>query len=155
MSDLLLRAATAADEPLLLSLAARLADFPVPAWRTREQIARADHQILQAAIREGTPDRLLLIAERPAGTPLGYVFVTSKSDYFTGRGHAHIEILVVRPEAEGQGIGRALLAASEAWARSRGLESITLNVFAQNERALELYRRQGYATELIKCWKGL
>jgi GNAT superfamily N-acetyltransferase len=39
---------------------------------------------------------------------------------------------VVTREAEGRGVGAALMRAAEAWARSRGHGKLTLNVFDGN-----------------------
>lgn len=44
----------------------------------------------------------------------------------------------------GRGVGRALIAAAEAWARDEGLEILVLEVAAENEGASRLYDRLGY-----------
>src|SRR5262249_23318517 len=131
----ILRAATVADEGFLLALTPRLADFPLPPWRTAPEVAAADHPILLDAVRRPTAATLILVALDPPPTPVGYVFVTTEEDYFTKRPHAHVEILAVTPEAVGRGLGRVLLDAAEAWAAERGYGAIGLNVFATNERA--------------------
>jgi GNAT superfamily N-acetyltransferase len=148
-----LRPATAADEAFLLALTPRLADFPLPPWRTRAEIAAADHPILLAALHRPTPETVILVAEDPASTPAGYVFVATAADYFTRRPHAHVEILAVAPEAVGRGLGRMLLEAAEAWARDRGYGAIGLNVFAANDRARAVYDHLGYRPETIHYWK--
>lgn len=47
----------------------------------------------------------------------------------------------------GRGVGTALLLASVAWARERGLHKLSLGVFPSNEPALALYRRFGFVQE--------
>ena len=148
-----LRPATVADEAFLLALTPRLADFPLPPWRTAADVAAADHPILLDALHRPTPDSLILIALDPAPTPAGYVFVTTDEDYFTKRPHAHVEILAVTPEAVGRGLGRVLLDAAEAWANERGYGAIGLNVFASNERARAVYEHLGYRPETVHYWK--
>ena len=44
---------------------------------------------------------------------------------------------------------------AEAWARARGHQSITLSVFEGNRRALGLYERMGYTTEMRRMIKRL
>jgi GNAT superfamily N-acetyltransferase len=83
------------------------------------------------------------------------VYLQQPVDYFRQRPHAHVAILTVSGESEGQGAGRALLEAAEAWARSRGVEMITLHVFVGNERARAVYERQGYAAETLRYVKWL
>ena len=50
-------------------------------------------------------------------------------------------ILAVAREAEGQGIGRALLEAGEDWARANRYSKLTLAVFKDNERAKQVRAR--------------
>ena len=150
-----IRHALPADEPFLLELTTRLADFAVPAWRTPKEIADADHTILLDALHRPQGDTAILVAEAPAGTPAGYVFVSTKVDYFTRVTHAHIEVLAVRPGLERKGIGRALLAAAEEWAAARGDRHITLNVYWQNTRARAVYDMLGWEPETIHYRKEI
>lgn len=151
----LIRAATAADEAFLVSLSQRLGDFPVPHWRTPGEIATADHAILHQALHQPGPETLLLIAELPGHGPVGAVFATTRTDYFTGEPHAHVEALALEPRAEGLGLARQLMARAEEWARSRGYRRITLNVFDTNTRAAGLYRKLGYEPETVHYHKSL
>jgi len=66
-----------------------------------------------------------------------------------------VEVLAVETASQGQGVGRLLMDAAEAWARSRGYRRITLNVFAQNERARQIYERLGYEPETVHYLKEL
>ncbi len=150
-----LRPARPDDEAALLALTGRLASFEVPAWRTAEQITAADHRILLEALRHPTPDSSVVAAESPEGEVVGFVYSTTRIDYFTGAAHAHIEVLAVAEGAEGQGIGRALLTAAEDWARARDYPHITLNVFATNTRARAVYERNGYGQETMHYLKSL
>lgn len=54
--------------------------------------------------------------------------------------------MYVAPEARGRGVGRALLRALIAHARSRGVERLTLGVATTNHAARELYRASGFVT---------
>lgn len=46
-----------------------------------------------------------------------------------------------------QGLGRRMMELLEAWARSRGIEKLSLEVDTQNTRAIGLYLSQGYTVE--------
>ncbi len=63
--------------------------------------------------------------------------------------------LVVAKEGEGQGIGAALIQASEAWAREHGFRLLTLNVFIENTRAQKLYERLGFEQDTLQYIKPL
>ena len=144
------------DEAFLLDLMPRLADFPLPAWRTADEIARGDRTILLDAIHGRTEHAAILVAElSPGGERAGYVFATTKHDYFTRAAHAHVEIIAVTPEAERRGVARALMDAIEQWAKRRGYRHVTLNVFDQNARAKALYDSLGYGVETVHYRKAL
>ena len=55
-----------------------------------------------------------------------------------------IEVLAVDPAARGRGVARALMRAAESWAREHGFTRVSLNVWAQNERARGLYEHLGW-----------
>jgi GNAT superfamily N-acetyltransferase len=134
----------------------RLADgFPLPSWRTPEEVVRAEAGAVTSALDHPLDGTSLMMAERSNGDVGGFVYVQQQLDYFRQRPHAHVSILTVAAEAEGQGAGRALLEAAEGWARAQGLEMITLNVFAGNRRARAVYERVGYAPETLRYVKPL
>jgi ribosomal protein S18 acetylase RimI-like enzyme len=143
------------DEGAVLRIATRLADFPVPSWRTPEEIARADDDILRAQLMAPREDALLLVAELIPGTPAGCILVTTRVDYFTHQPHAYIEVIVVDVNAEGQGVASALMSAAEEWARARGLGRMSLNVWESNAKARRFYDRSGYQTETLQYRKEL
>jgi ribosomal protein S18 acetylase RimI-like enzyme len=66
-----------------------------------------------------------------------------------------LEVIVVRDDAEGQGIGKALIGVIERAVQERGARSVTLHVFATNTRARAVYERLGYSGELIRYIKHL
>ncbi|WP_241680232.1 GNAT family N-acetyltransferase [Metabacillus mangrovi] len=56
----------------------------------------------------------------------------------------------------GHGIGRNLLSESIAWAEAAGLKKMTLNVLETNQKAIELYQKQGFKIEgTLECDKIL
>jgi GNAT superfamily N-acetyltransferase len=151
-----IRPARPEDREFVLNLAPRLTQgFALPPGRTAEEVVQAESEALAAALESPSADAALLIAERPDGHRGGMVFLQQPVDYFRRRPHAHVAILTVSAEHEGQGAGRALLEAAERWARSQGVEMITLHVFVGNERARAVYERQGYSAETLRYVKWL
>lgn len=150
---MIIRAARAADEPALVALAERLTAFDLPPWRRPEDIATADARDMIAAVTAGAADNAVWIAEQ-AGDVAGCLHVLVTTDFF-GTRHAHISVIATTAAAEGSGVGRALLAHAEAWARERRLPLLTLNVFAANSRARRFYEKAGWAPEMLKYTKPL
>ena len=151
-----IRPAGSADREFVLSLAPRLTEgFALPLRRTPGEVIQAEARTLASALEHPSADAALLIAERGGGHRGGLVYLQQQVDYFRQRPHAHVAILTVGADDEGQGAGRALLDAAESWARNQGVEMITLNVFVGNQRARALYDRQGYTEETLRYVKWL
>ena len=154
-TDVKIRPARAADAAWIVPLAPRLHDFGPPPWRSREVMDQAVARVLERALSSAGTDAIVLAAEDDAGRGLGFVHVHTAGDFFTGETHGHVSDLVVASGVEGRGVGRALMAAAEGWARERGYRLLTLNVFGDNRRALELYTRLGYQPDTTKLVKVL
>lgn len=148
------RPARDVDRAFVLELAERLAAFDPPPWRTRDELVAGDRRALDGWFDGATDGEAMLIAE-DAGSPCGCAFLLTVVDYFTGRSHAHLSVLVVSEWAEGRGVGSALLDAAEAWARTRGSDRLTLHAMLNNSRARGLYERRGFVGELIRYAKPL
>lgn len=61
----------------------------------------------------------------------------------------------VDESVRGQGAGRALLAACEAWASGRGLSVIHIGHLAENHRAAAVYEKAGFAPYVLLRRKRL
>jgi GNAT superfamily N-acetyltransferase len=149
------RAATAADREFMTGVVPRLRAFGTPPLRPADALDRAERTALERALAAPSPDNTLLVAELNDTGPAGVAYAETATDYFTGERHGHLAILAVSESGEGQGVGRALLSAIEAWATARGYRFLTLNVFEGNSRARAVYERAGYRPDTIRYVKEL
>jgi GNAT superfamily N-acetyltransferase len=148
-----IRPAQASDRAFLEDLALRLA-VGIPSWRSAEAMAATARRWLLADLARIGSDAAVFLAETAVGEPVGAVAVAS-SQHFTGAAQAEIGELAVVAEWEGRGIGAALLAAAEAWARERSAPFISLATGAANARALAFYARHGFQPEDVRLTKPL
>lgn len=61
------------------------------------------------------------------------------------RRHGFLGELYVEPAARGRGHGKALIAACEVWAKTRGHKVLMIGVLAKNSGAIRAYEGAGYA----------
>ena len=148
-----LRPFTASDLDFVLSLAPRLAIGMRP-WRDRALWLKAVEGWLAESIARQEHRGAVFIAEDVTGERLGFATV-SESEHFTSQPQAYIGELATCEEAKGRGVGCALVAACEEWARAKGFALITLTTGAGNERALGFYRRLGYVDEDVTLTRRL
>ena len=97
----------------------------------------------------------IFVAETPRGIRLGFIFLQTKTDAFTMERRGHVSDIAVTAEAEGQGVGRALMAIAEDWARAHHYRLLTLNAFAQNTMVRSWYEQQGFKPEMVRYGKLL
>lgn len=114
---------------------------------TSEELWRARLTDLLAL---GKPD-LMLVAELPDGQGRPQVVATAglhPCGASLRRRHAMSLGIAVHADAQGRGVGHALMAALCDWADNWGqVLRIELNVFADNTRAMRLYERHGFVRE--------
>jgi ribosomal protein S18 acetylase RimI-like enzyme len=132
-----IRAATPEDIPAMVALLRQL-------FAIEDDFAfDAPVQARGLALVLATPGAAGFVAERD-GQVLG--MATAQLLVSTARGGpvATIEDVVVDSAARGGGLGRALLAAAEAWARAQGALRVQLLADRENAAALDFYARIGF-----------
>jgi ribosomal protein S18 acetylase RimI-like enzyme len=140
------------DRAAVTGLAPRLRSG-VASWRPRDGVLLAVHQWVEESLDAAGDDHGVFVA-RVDGEVVGLVAV-SEQRHWSGQRDAYIGELVTGQRVEGRGVGRALLARAEQWARDRGLDRITLETGAANSRARDFYERQGYQDEEVRLTRIL
>ncbi len=110
---------------------------------------------IDEALSGARSDAAVFVAVNTSGEPLGFIHLHGATDFFTGESHGHVSDIVVMPEAEGHGVGQALMAAADDWARALGYRVLSLHVFDGNARARAFYQRLGYRPDVLKLIKPL
>jgi ribosomal protein S18 acetylase RimI-like enzyme len=106
------------------------------------------------------PSGLLFVAERGGrvvGALIGEVEdpADGSDTYAVPNSTAHVHDLAVLPEAQGAGIGRALMERFEQELRERGTKSYGLDVMAGNEVAVRFYAAIGLELAQMTMYKVL
>ena len=123
--------------------------FDVPAWRDKRELVEGDRRALAEWFETQSENEAIYIAELD-GQPAGCAYLVTLVDYFNLNAHAHLSVLAVTADAEGQGVGTALIDQSIAWAKERGSDRLTLSALVTNSRARALYERMGFEGEYIR-----
>jgi aminoglycoside 6'-N-acetyltransferase I len=113
---------------------------------------REEHAAFARAILEGRPPStqplVMFVAERDGGELAGFVDVGLRS-HANGCDGEHVigfvEGWYVAPEARRRGVGRALVAAAEAWAREQGCTEMASDTGVDNEVSERAHVAAGFA----------
>ena len=113
----------------------------------REHAQKYDEAALADLLKD--PTRPIFIAENE-GKVLGYCFCIHK-DYFgdsvlADRKELYIDDLCVDENCRGQGIATTLYRHVTEYAKARGCQFITLNVWTGNDNAQRLYEHMGFTS---------
>jgi GNAT superfamily N-acetyltransferase len=138
------RPAAAADAEFVIELADRFGPARA-SWRSCAEVVDGTRRQLRAAFDECRDGDALLVVTDAGGERLGFAYVVTHHDFFTGEAHGHLSEIATR--ADGSGAGTALLEAAESWCRERGFRYLSLNVNDSNERARVFYERRAFIAE--------
>ena len=134
---IVIRPATPADAPLILTLIRELAEYEK--MLDEVETTLADVELL---LFSGHPKAFCDIAELD-GEPVGQALWFYNLSTFTGRHGLYLEDLYVRPRARGKGAGLALLKALAQRCRDEGLARLEWMVLDWNAPAIGFYDRIG------------
>jgi GNAT superfamily N-acetyltransferase len=140
------------DREAVFQLAGRLLIGVAP-WLNPERVLDVVRGSIESAVAAIGPDHTLLVAESDGGC-VGFLTV-ERQQHWAGITQAYIGELVVAEAVEGSGIGRALLAAAEDWARAHDCTTVALDTGAANLRARGFYQHLGYVEESVRLVKPL
>ncbi len=120
-----------------------------PIWNDEESWGRRRAHHEQALAGAGA----FVLVAREAGAAVGYALVTLRGASYTWRypaAHGELEAISVLPEAQGGGIGRALIEGCYAELAERGIDTMTLRVIEGNAQARGFYARMGFAPWVVE-----
>lgn len=132
MGSLQIRRATQVDVPELARLAGQLG-YPAAAAAIAKRLRDIGEHGAGA----------VFVAETGSGTIVGSAHVLAEYT-LVDEPKAQLADLVVDESFRSQGIGSALLHATESWAREHGLTRMRVNSNVIRERAHRFYLREGY-----------
>ncbi|MDP1750698.1 MAG: GNAT family N-acetyltransferase [Reyranella sp.] len=156
MTSIELHTARPEDRDFLQALSPRLSGVPGPAWHDLAAMEGFQSRYMAATFAPAALDgSSTLIAWSTDGRRLGYVHMRPGKDGVTEEPCGYVSLLAVDKDAEGSGVATQLMAAAEDWARARSYRFLSLDVFADNRRAVDFYRRGGFEAETVRMVKPL
>jgi ribosomal protein S18 acetylase RimI-like enzyme len=108
--------------------------------------SRRAPRVLRAFLRRPAWGRAWVVTLGRRRRIAGYAVVTLGYSLEHGGRDAFLDEIVVAPDLRGQGIGRRLLLAAEAYCACHGVAALHLEVEPRHRGAMALYRRAGFGS---------
>jgi len=156
LSAITIRQALPSDATFVSGLSPRLSGVPGPSWHDLAAMEGFQDRYMAATFSPAELEGAsTLIAETADGRRLGYIHVRPGKDGVSDEPCGYVSLLALDKGAEGTGVARRLMEAAEDWARARCYRLLSLDVFADNRRAIDFYRRGSFKRETIHMVKPL
>lgn len=136
-----------ADHPVIRAMAARLTRGVAP-WRRDEAVTEAVQGWVEDALHTADPRSNPVLVAILDDQVVGFISGGSR-EHWTGDVDAYISELAVEEGHVRCGVGRALVAGLERWARAHGFRRITLETGSRNNDALDFYKTLGFELEEV------
>jgi GNAT superfamily N-acetyltransferase len=102
------------------------------------------------------PEVALVVAESAEGLiGSGYARIEPAKPYLRHPIHAYLGFMYVEPAHRGKGINRMIIDALRAWALSRNITELRLDVYYANINAIRAYEKAGFSQHLINMRLGI
>jgi RimJ/RimL family protein N-acetyltransferase len=85
----------------------------------------------------------------------GYARIDPSRHYLKHTRHAYCGFMYVDPAYRGKGVNQLIIDALKAWARSKNLTELRLDVYPVNEAAVRAYEKAGFTPYLINMRMGI
>ena len=114
-------------------------------WFIGTEVARTVEAEIRALAASREAANQVVLVLRTQGRLVGLVSLTPPP--FRRTQHVVKLEIMVEQRSRGQGLGKALLDAAIRWAQEAPVDKIGLAVFADNDRAIALYKAAGFEEE--------
>lgn len=148
-----LREALSSDYPQLRALDGRLVVEAALPGAIAADFARFQSVYTEAALAGPGGVVRIIVAVDGADNVLGYIHLQDADDAVLRTKIGYVTLLAVAENAAGRGIGQALMAAAEDWAKAQAYPALVLDVFASNATARRFYAAQGFIEDSLRLRK--
>ncbi|CAL2083872.1 Acetyltransferase [Tenacibaculum sp. 190524A02b] len=102
-----------------------------------------------AAMIDAEEVEVLVAVDREELVGSGYVRVQENKPYLKYPTHAFLGFMYVKPSHRGKGVNKLIVETLLAWAKTKGLVEVKLDVYAGNLPAIRAYEKAGFEGYLL------
>ena len=80
----------------------------------------------------------------------GYALIKNSEPYKNPKQYAYLGFMYVAPKFRGQGVNGKIIDSLADWSKKMNLTEMQLDVYAENESALNAYKKRSFKSDLLK-----
>lgn len=80
----------------------------------------------------------------------GYALIKNSKPFKKPKQHVYLGFMFVSPKFRGRGVNGKIIDSLTDWGKKRNLTEVQLDVYAENESALNAYKKRGFKPDLLK-----
>ncbi len=80
----------------------------------------------------------------------GFGRIENSKNYLTHKQHVHLGFMFVDPNFRGRGINQKIIDYIKSWARTKKINELRLDVYAENVAAVKAYEKAGFTKNLVE-----
>lgn len=148
MTDFSVRQAAHSDLPVLKELEQGIITFERP-FDSALKTGHINYYDL-AAMLDDQNCHILVATDKSRVIASGYAKIVQSKPYVVSERHAYLGFMFVLPQYRGQGVNRLIVDGLFSWARSKDIDEVRLDVYAQNAAAIRAYEKTGFKKNLLE-----
>lgn len=153
-TEIIIRDAERTDYDFIFKLSPDLAKVANLTWHSGAIVSKMQDDYIAQMLNQTSVNNITLIAEKD-GVSLGFVYACEHQDSISNEACGTVPLLAVSAKAQGMGVGKLLMQATEKWSKQQGYRLLHLEVFANNENAKGFYNNMGFQPETLHMVKAL
>jgi len=143
-----LRIATQDDINDLLNLEQAVVEAERP-FNSHIKANNAIYYDLPALINESN-SQVLVLEEKNQLIATGYIQIRASKQSLSHEQHGYLGFMYVAPDFRGRGLNRLVMDALVGWGRAHGVNIFYLDVYADNQAAINAYQKLGFTPSLVE-----
>ena len=154
MDEIVIRSATPVDLGVLLAFEQAMIEAERPFDDTIRSGSDVRYYDLEGLIASDDAEVVVAkIGDKIVAS--GYARIESSKAYLIHRHYCYLGFMYVVPEHRGKGMNGRILEVLEAWAASKGIFELRLEVYFENTAAIRAYEKKGYARHVLEMRKSM
>ena len=148
MEEFSLRKASLRDESVLLEFEQKVLEAERPYNSTIKLVGASYYDLTDLLTSNNSHLLVAVVKDTVVGS--GYAQIRTSKQSLTHDVHSYLGFMYVVPQYRGRGINKRIVERLIQWSNSQGISDCYLDVYSENEAAIQAYEKVGFVKSMIE-----